>query len=122
MIGQKVRLPVRPCTHFVGVFFPQEARGGKAIADFNAFDGIDPHEGRGQIGVELAVNRRAPACGDVFGNDFDHSPDRGAGFTDAVEITLIELRHFSVRAEKRVIVDLLPIPSRTIHFMRAHLH
>src|SRR5262245_43871339 len=59
MVGKKHRLAVVADANFVGVLLAAQRRCRKAGADLDPFDGIDPHERRGEIAVELAVNRAA---------------------------------------------------------------
>jgi hypothetical protein len=54
---------VRPHGDLVGVGAAGERCGGHAIADLDALDGVDRHHRGGEVGVELAVDRRAEACG-----------------------------------------------------------
>ena len=55
--------PVGAHPHLVGVLLARERRGGEARADLHALGGVDRHQGAGQLGVELAVDGRAPAGG-----------------------------------------------------------
>ena len=47
--------------HLVGILLAGQGRGGEALADLDALDRVDRHQRRGDIGVELAVDRRAEA-------------------------------------------------------------
>jgi hypothetical protein len=65
--------------HRIGVLLAGQARGGEAIADLDALDRVDAHHRGGQIGIELAIERRAPAGRNAGGDAFDHRAERGAG-------------------------------------------
>jgi hypothetical protein len=70
----------------VGIGAAGQRGGGHAIADLDALDGVDRHHRGGEVGVELAVDRRAEACGHAARGDLDHRADAVAGFAQAVEI------------------------------------
>ena len=57
---------------------PVKARGGEALADLDALDRIDRHHRRGDVLVELAVDRRAEPGRNALGDDLDDRADRGA--------------------------------------------
>src|SRR5690606_40459053 len=52
---------------------------GEAVADLDALGGVDGHHRGGDLGVELAVHRFAPARGHAAGDHADPRPDRIAG-------------------------------------------
>ena len=78
----------------------------EARADLDALDGVDRHHRRGEVGVELAVDRRAPAGGTPSATSSMMAPIGGAGLADAVEILLPARGDDGVRAEERVFVGL----------------
>ena len=47
--------------HRVGILAAGPPRRAEAGADLDAFDRVDRHDRRGQLGVELGIDRRAPA-------------------------------------------------------------
>ena len=108
--------------HLVGVFLAGQFGGAKAGADLDALDRVDAHQRRGEIGIELGVDRRAEPRRHAFGDDLDHRADRRAALADAVEIVLEERGLVLVRAEERIARDLVPVPFVAIDLVRAHLH
>ena len=102
---------------------PVSARGLQAGADLDALDGVDRHHRRGEVGAELAVDRRAPAGRHAFGHHLDHRADRVAVLADAVEIVGSHSRgRLGVGAEERVLVDLVPVEIGVVDLVRPHLH
>src|ERR1019366_6763535 len=93
----------------------------KAVADLHALDRVDAHQGAGQIAVELGIDWRAETRRHAFRHDLDHRAAGRAGLTHAVEIRLEKLRLLGVRAEERIIADLVPVPARAVDFVRTHL-
>ena len=122
VVGQKHRLAVVAHAHLVGIVLAAHRRGGKAVADLDALDRVDAHQRAGQIAVELGVDRRAEARRHAFGHDLDHRAEGRAGLAHAVEIVLEELGLLGVRAEERIVADLVPVPARAVDLVRAHLH
>src|SRR6185437_14048957 len=108
--------------HLVRVLGAGESGGGEAGADLDRFHGVDTHHRAREIGIELAVDRIAPADGHTFGDDLDQRADRIAGFAHAVEEALPLLRHLAVGAPEGIILDCAPLPFRAIDLMRPHLH
>ena len=88
VVGQKQRLAVGADADLVGIRLAGQFRGGHAGADLDALHRVDAHHRRGDVLVELAVDRRAEAGGHALGDHLDHGADRGAGFTYVVEIAL----------------------------------
>jgi hypothetical protein len=74
MVRQKHRLAVVAGPHLVGILLAGQIRRREAVADLHALHGIDAHEGRGEVGVELAVDRRAETRRHALGHDLDHAP------------------------------------------------
>ena len=111
MVRQKDRLAVVAHAHFIGILFAAERRRGKAGADLDALDGVDAHERRGEIAVELAIDRRAEAGGHAFGHDLDDGADRGAALADVVEIALEELSPAAHRDRRTDCAPPRPSPS-----------
>ena len=62
--------------HLVGVLLAGQFGRREAGADLDALHRIDAHQRRGEIGVELAVDRRAEPGRNAFGDDLDHRADR----------------------------------------------
>ena len=122
VVGEKARLAVIAAAHLVGVLLAGELGRGEAVADLDPLDGVDPHQRRGEFRVELAVDRRAPACRDALGDDLDHRADRGAGLADVVEIVGEALGGGGVGGEERVPPDLVPVPARPVDLQLPHLH
>ncbi len=122
MVGQKERLAVIAHAHLVGILFAAERRRGETVADLDALHRIDAHQRGGNVGIELAVNRRAEARRHAFRHHLDHRADRRAGLAHAVEITPHRLRLLGVRTEERIVADLVPVPAAAIDLVRAHLH
>ena len=122
MVRQEQRLAVVAHPHLVGIVLAAQLGRGEAVADLDALDRVDAHQRRGELGVELGVDRRAEARRHALGDDLDHRADRGAGLAHLVEIALVEFRLNRVGAEERIVADLVPVPARAIDFVRAHLH
>jgi hypothetical protein len=57
-----------------------QRRGGHAFADLDALDRVDRHHRGGEVGVELAVDRRAEAWRARPRPHFDDRADAVAGF------------------------------------------
>ncbi len=98
VVGEEARAAVVAGAHLVGVLLAGQLGGGEAVADLDALDGVDAHQRGGDLGVELAVDRRAPAGGHALGDDLDHRADRGAGLADRVEIVRELADRLGVRA------------------------
>src|SRR5579871_526120 len=121
IVGEKAQLAVVAYAHLIAVLFPAELGRAEAGADFDAFDGIDAHQRRGEVTVELAVDRRAEAGRDTFSDDLDDRPDRRAFLAQVVEIIAKHCSQLGIGTEERILVDLVPVPPRAIDPMRAHL-
>jgi hypothetical protein len=76
----------------------------------------------GEIGIELAIDRGTKAGLHAFGDHFDHRPNGGTAFANAIEIIGIVIGFQRIGAEERIARHLIPIPARTINLMRPHLH
>src|SRR5258707_1175370 len=98
-----------------------DSSGGKSRADLNTLDGIDAHQSRGEITVELAVNRRTETNGYAFRDNLDDRSDGGAALANVVEVALEELCLLRIRTEERVALDLVPVPPRALDAVFAHL-
>src|SRR5262245_24487285 len=85
VIGQEARPAVVAHAHLVGVLLAGQERGSEAIADLDPFDRVDPHQGGGEIAVELAVDRGAEPRRDAFGHHLDHRAGRGPALAHVVE-------------------------------------
>ena len=66
---------------------PVSSAARQAGADLDALDRVDAHHRRGEVLVELAVDRRAEARRHALGHDLDHRAGRGAGLAHAVEVS-----------------------------------
>ena len=62
--------------HRIGILLARQARGGESVTDLHALDRVDPHHAGGEVGVELGIERRAPACGHTRRHAFDHRAER----------------------------------------------
>src|ERR1700722_18226798 len=122
IVGQEHRTPVVAGAHFVGVLFAGQFGGGKARANFHALDRVDAHQRARDLGVELAVDRRAPAGWRAFRDDLEHRADRRSGFANPIEIVGEALRGCRVRAKERIAMNFAPVPTRAIDLMRADLN
>ena len=72
IIGQEDGTAVLAAPHFIGVFRASQLGGVKARADLHPLGGVDRHAGRGQLRIQLAINRRPPAGGNAAGDHFHH--------------------------------------------------
>jgi hypothetical protein len=54
MVRQEDRLAVIAHAHLVGILLAGDFRGVEAVADLHALDGVDRHQQRGDVLVELA--------------------------------------------------------------------
>ena len=97
--GEGRRVPVAGA-HFIRVFLAGQSGCGKACADLDALDRIDRHQRRGDLGIELAIDRRTQTRRHALGHDLDDGSDRGAGFADAVEIIGVECGGLRIGAER----------------------
>ncbi len=88
VVGEEARPAILAPSHLVGVLLARQRRGGEAGADLDALGGVDRHQRAGQLGVELAVDRRAPARRHALGLDLDDGAGGGAGLADLVEVSL----------------------------------
>ncbi len=122
MVGQEARLAVGADADLVGVFLAGQLGGGHAGADLDALHRVDAHHGAGEVLIELAVDRRAPAGRHALGNDLDDGADGGAGLAYAVEIVGPGDRGCRIGAEERVGVDGLPVPQRAVDLDIPDLH
>ena len=109
-------LPMRISSAFSS---PVSARGGEAVADLDALDGVDRHQRRGDVLVELAVDRRAEPGRHALGDDLDHRADRGAAPCGCRRDTRPRRAAVSASgAEERIAVDLVPVPARAVDRVR----
>ena len=111
-------LPARISSAFSS---PRQRRRGEAVADLDPLDGVDAHQRARELGVELAVDRRAPAGRNALGDDLDHRADRGAGLAHLVEMVGEAAPPPRRRAEERIAGDLVPVPARAVDLQLAHL-
>src|SRR5215472_7328447 len=121
MVGKKHRSTIVAHADLVGVLLAAQRRRRKASADLDPFDGIDAHESRGEIAVELAVNRRAETNRHAFRDDLDDGAHGGTALADVVEIFFEEFRLLRIRTEERIALDLIPAPARALDLVLAHL-
>ena len=77
-------------------------RGGEAVADLNALDGLHPHHGRGQLAVQavFAAGERAQADGQAMRNDLD----------DAAEGVAVRLGRLDLCDHRRLRVGVVGAP------------
>ena len=109
--------------NLVGVVAAGQPGGGQALADLDALDGVDAHHRGGEVGVQLAVDRRADPGGHAARHDLDHCADR-------VVVVLAQpvqiLRPFGhgprVGAPEVVVVDAVPVETGAVDGLFAHLH
>ena len=94
----------------------------KPRADLDGLGGVDRHHGARQVRIELAIDRRAPACRHVRAHDFDEGADRAAVLADQVHIGFPELRGLGIRAEEVVLAHLIPVPAGPVDPAFANLH
>src|SRR5262245_12214630 len=81
----------------------------EAVAELDALDRVDAHEAFRDLAFELVEHRLAETDGHSRGDHVDARADRIARFAQFVEVHL-ELRHLlRVRAEERILVDVLEI-------------
>src|SRR3977135_1778172 len=121
MVRQKGQSAVVAHAHFIGILFAAERRRGKARADLDALDGVNTHERRGEIAVELAIDRCAEARRNAFRHHLDDRPYGGATLADVVEVALEETDLLRIRTEERIALHLVPVPTRTLDLMWPHL-
>ncbi len=101
---------------------PVSSAARHAGADLDALHRVDAHHGAGEVLVELAVDRRAPAGGHALGHHLDHGADRGAGLAHLVEVGRPGVDDAGVGREEGVVVDLAPAPARAVDPVLADLH
>ncbi len=96
--------------HLVGVLLAGERGRGEAGADLDALDRVDAHHRRGEIGVELVVDRLAQARRHAA-RPRPRSPRRSTSRPCARRRdSLPRLRHLPVGAPERIVLDRVPIP------------
>src|ERR1700722_14276083 len=122
VVGQKAWPPIIALAHFVGVLFAGEFGRCEAVADLDSLDGVDAHQRRGEFGVELAIDRRAPSCRNALGDNLDHGADRRARLAHFIEIVGETFSSRGVGREERVAAHFVPIPARPIDLQLADLH
>ena len=83
--------------------------GGEPVADLHALDRVDRHQRTGQVAIELAVDRFAPARRHAVGDHVDARADRIAGLAQRVDISL-QRRHLGrIGPEERVLLHRVPV-------------
>ncbi len=85
MVGVELRRAILAGPHRIGILLAAQPRRGEAVADLDALDRVDAHHRGGQIGVELGIDRRAPACRDAGGDAFHHRAERRSGLARLVD-------------------------------------
>src|SRR5262249_35636058 len=83
---------------------------------------IDAHHRRGEIGIELAVDRGAESRRYAAGGDLDHGAGGGPSLAHAIEMSLPGRDDSRVRGPEGVLLHGRPVPLRTVGGVRAHLH
>src|SRR5258707_4919722 len=122
MIGKQPRPAIVAYADLIGILFAAQRRRGKSRADLNTLDGIDAHQSRGEIAVELAVNRRTETNGYAFRDNLDDRTDEGAALANVVEVALEELCVLRIRQRERVALDAVPVPQAAIDDAFAQRH
>ena len=75
MVRHEARLAIGADADLVGVLLAGQFGRRKARADLDALHRVDRHQRAGDLGIELGVDRRAPAGRNILGDDFDHGAD-----------------------------------------------
>ena len=103
---RRERAPSPSChAHLVGVLLAGQRGGGEAVADLHALHRVDPHQRRGEVGVELAVDRRAQARRHALGHHLDHRAGGRAGLAHRRQDRPPRSAAIDrVRAEERIVV------------------
>jgi hypothetical protein len=78
---------------------------GEAVADLHALDRVDRHHRRGQVAVQLAVDRLAPARRHAIGDHGHPRADRIAGLAQRVHVGFQRIDLRGVRPEERIVLD-----------------
>src|SRR5690625_4868873 len=81
MVREEMRLPALAFgglmpADLIGILDAGQRCRRKSIADLDTFDGIDRHQGSGEIGVELPIDRRTEADRHPARYQLDHGTDR----------------------------------------------
>ena len=108
--------------HLVGIRLARQRGSGEAVADLDALHGVDRHERGGDLGIQLAVDRRTQAGGNALRHHLDHRASRGTGLAYLGQVAFPRLRGRRVGAEERVVIHRVPVPTRPVDAMRADLH
>src|SRR5262249_48893030 len=123
--AREVREEARPTvvadTDLVGVVFAGELGRRHAGADFYALDGINAHHGTGEVLVELAVDGCTPSGRRALGHHLDHGAHRGPGLAHLVEVVCPGFDDAGIGRKEGVVVDLGPVPARTIYSVATDL-
>ena len=121
-LERKSGAPSLPGAHLVGIVLAPQRRRREAVADLDALDGVDRHQRRGEVGVELAVDRRAEARRHALGDDLDHGADRGAVLADAVEIVSKNAAALASGQKNGLLPTSSQSQLRAVDRVRPHLH
>src|SRR5262245_64689911 len=73
VVREEKRDGILAAPHLIGVGLARKFSRRETIADFDALDGVDRHQGSGKFRIELAVDGRAPSWRDVLSNNLDDS-------------------------------------------------
>src|SRR6185312_11230235 len=121
LVGEEPRLAVGADLHLVGVLLARQRRSREARPDLDPLGGVDRHQRASQLGVELAIDRRAPARRHAGSLHRDDRAGRRPRLAGGVEVLLPDLDHRRIGAPERVSPDLVPVPLGGVDRMRTDL-
>ena len=87
---------------------PDRAAAAKPAPISTPFTALIDMNARGEVRIELAVDRRTPSGRHAFGDDLDDRADRRAGLAHAVEVVFPVRGGLRVGTEERVVARLPP--------------
>mmetsp|Transcript_24075 Transcript_24075/g.44468 ORF Transcript_24075/g.44468 Transcript_24075/m.44468 type:complete len:343 (+) Transcript_24075:1491-2519(+) len=122
MVRRKHRLAVVAHENLISIFRAFQTRRRHAFANLHAFHRVDRHHRRRQIGVQLAVNRRANPGGHIARHNLNHTADAVMLFAQLLQVVFPLLRHIRRLWNPEIIaVNRIPMEILAINLHRAHL-
>ena len=110
-LERKSGLPSLPMRISSAFSSPESAAAAKPSPISTPLTALMRHQRGGEVGIELAVDRRAEPGRHAFGHDLDHRADGRAGLAHAVEIVARRTAPPSASGQKNGLRrDLVPVP------------
>lgn len=111
MVREEMRLPAFAFggllpADLIGILDTRQSCRSKSITDLDTLHGIDRHQGSGEIGIELPIDRRAKTDRHAACHQLDHRTDRVAVTAELVQPACPILGGLRIRRPERVPLDL----------------